>query len=218
MFGEDLQGYILDNVNFESDKANQDIYFNIPDKRFWIHSYMDNESISPESEKNNILLFRIKDNMDWATWNGCQSCESEGRATCPYEECMSQALYEAISESDYVYNTLRPQILSKINPDIIPFIGITNKLSQHYDRTCEYLNKVFNAPLYGDIEDSITEKILSHGFREDGNDNKYLSDYIYNLKEEYLNQHDNLKHLFKLLDDFKVKDAAKYLNDIEATL
>ena len=218
MFNQDLETFMLENVNFEVDKANQDIYYNMNDKRFWIHKYMVNESLSPESDKENVLIYKIRNNLDWETWNGCESCESRGTNTCRFEECQAKALYDTINESDYIFDNIRGQILSKINPDVIPFVNISIELSEHYDKRHEYMQKVFNSSLYGDIEEDIIEGILSYGFSESENDNTYLSVWIENLKQQYLPNHPNLKHLFQLLDDYKVKEAAAYLKGIEATL
>ena len=218
MFNQDLETFMLENVNFEVDKANQDIYYNMNDKRFWIHKYMVNESLSPDSEKDNICIFRIRNGFDWESWNGCESCESRGSPTCRYEECQATALYEAVNEPDYIFDHIRHQILSKIKPDITPFINIIIRLSEYYDKQYKYIQKVINTSLYEDIEEDIVEGILEYGFTESENDNIYLSEWIENLKQEYLPNHDNLRHLFKLLDKLEVKEAAKYLKDIEATL
>ena len=214
MFGEDLEKFILENVDFGGTRANQDIYFNIPDKKFWIHKYYGIEDFMKDSGKDNILLYRIMYFKDWEDWNGCRSCYNYNTQQCSRQECMSEDLYEAIRDYDYVFDEIIPQIFDKIKPDITDFVDIRDKLSEEYDKTYEYVNKIFNSNLYEEIKDYIVEEVLDCGFRDEENDNSYLLEYVDDLKLEYVDKNDNLKELFKLLESCKVKEAKRYIETI----
>lgn len=96
MFGKDFEKFIIENVVFEPVGYNQNIYFNIEKGEFWIQSYFCNEPLSPTSDEENILVFRIPNNFDWEVWNGCESCENCGTDDCPYNECMAESLNEYV--------------------------------------------------------------------------------------------------------------------------
>ena len=181
MFGKDFEKFVSEVVTFEQVGHNRDIYFNIEKEDFWIHSYFGNESLSPDTVEENILVFRIPNNFDWEVWNGSESCENCGTDYCPYDECMAESLNEYVHESDYIEDHIRPQILERISPDVAEFEELDKELTHEFGEYHEYVNKCFNSSLGDDITDSIVDEIVEYGFSDEDNDNAYFSgdmDYL----------------------------------------
>jgi hypothetical protein len=214
MFGKDLEKFIKENINFSSPGFNEDIYFNIKDEKFWIHSYFGNESLSPDSDQENILIFCINNNFEWDTWNGCECCENNNTNECPYKECMTESLYAYISDNDYIEDNIRDQILDKVSPDIDDFVELDLKLTELFGPHHEYINKCFNSSLSIDIQDEIIDGIIDNGFCHKENDNAYLDGNIDHLLMRYVDYADpedeideDLLKMAELLRKYKIKEA-----------
>lgn len=215
MFGKDFEKFVSEDVTFEQVGHNRDIYFNIEKEEFWIHSYFGNESLSPDTVEENILVFSIPNTLEWDVWNGCESCEYCGTDECDYHDCMSESLADYVKESDYVEEYIRPQILERISPDVAEFEELDKELTHEFGEYHVYLNKCFNSSLADDIIDSIVDDIVEYGFSDEDNDNAYLSGNMDHLVATYVDGPSDAgekvdERLFKmveLLDNYDVKGA-----------
>lgn len=211
MFGKDFEKFVSENVTFEQFGHNRDIYFNIEKEEFWIHSYFGNESLSPDTDEDNILIFSIPNNFDWAVWNGCESCDECGA----YNECMAESINEYVHESYYIEDHIRPQILERINPDVAEFEELDKELTHEFGEYHEYVNKCFNSSLGDDITDSIVDEIVEYGFSDEDNDNVYLSGdmdhlvaaYVYGPGDAGEKVDERLFKMVELFDNYDVKGA-----------
>lgn len=224
MFGLNLQEYIEENITFTNDgsRPNQDIYYNIEDNKFWTHVYCGNESLSQETEKENILIYKIRNTDEFEIL--CENCDGvENKRECDcelWQECQAQFLYEDIKEHQYDDlwggNGIYRQIEEHLdNCHIYEIAEIDILLEEEYGQYHEFINKSFNSTLAIDLTDEIIDNILDYGFG-DGVDDGWLDGHCEMLRMKY-GLYDKeikdkrLKRTLELLGENKIIEALEVL-------
>lgn len=220
MFGLNLQQFIEDNVTFTNAggcRPNQDIYYNIEDDKFWIHLYCGNESLSPDDQKENILICEIHNTEEFHMI--CKSCEGydgEWEYDCPqWQECQAESLYEYIRDDCYnPQNIIYEQIVDRIdNCHYEELAEIDLLLEYEYGQYHEFVNKSFNSRLAIDLKDQIIDNALEYGF-DDGIDDSWLNEDCMNLVIKYEHIDDKkLRSVLNLLGKYKIPEALELLKE-----
>lgn len=228
MFGLDLQQFIEDNVTFTNEggwRPNQDIYYNIEDDKFWIHRYCGNELLSPGTEKDNILLWKIHNTDEfYILCENCDGIENKREDNCPlWQECQAQSLYEDIQDHKYDDlwggNGIYYQIKEHITADIEELAEVDLAISYEYDNIATYLNKTNNSTLEMELYDQIIDNTICYGFNMPL-DNTHLDGHIEYIAQRYVDCRDlheeideKLIKVCELLREYKIKEALKLLKE-----
>lgn len=224
MFGLDLQDYIEKNITFTNDgsRPNQDIYYNIKDNEFWTHVYCGNESLSPGTEKENILIYKIRNTDEFEIL--CENCDGvENKRECDcelWQECQAQSLYEDIKEHQYddlwggngIYRQIE-DLLEDCHYWEMAEIDLL--LEERYGEYHEYLNKVYNNSIATDLCDQLVDDIVDYGFFEKPNDG-WLDGHCETLRLKYgwydkPIKDERLKETLELLGENQIVEALKVL-------
>ena len=222
MFGLNLQQYIEDNINFKNQgsRPNQDIYYNIEDDRFWIHSYFGNEPLSPNTERENICIHMIKNYDDFEF--SCSMCYGggsngkHGYKCAEWQECQAQQTYEFIQEHKYDDlwggNGIYHQIMEHLdNCHISELAEIRQLLEYHYGEYHKWMQEQFNSNFESNVYDYIIDNIIDDGFG-DGVDDGWLDGDCQNLVMSYEHINDEkLQKVLELLGYCKIIEALELL-------
>lgn len=227
MFGLDLESYIEENITFTNDgsRPNQDIYYNIEKNKFWTHIYCGNESLSPDTIKENILICSIKntDEFDSLCFY-CEGHDEKREYECPmWQGCQAQSLYDWIRDHMYddLYggNGIYNQIKDHITADVEELAELDLAISYEYDNIATYLDKAHNSTLEIDLYDDIIDNIIDYGFNMPI-DNSYLDSHIEYICQRYVDYRDpwdqvdeKLIKVCELLREYKIKKALKLLKE-----
>ena len=228
MFGLNLQQFIEDNVTFTNEggcRPNQDIYYNIEDDKFWIHLYCGNESLSPDSQKENILLWKIRNTDEFhMICEYCDGCDGKWEDDCPqWQECQAELLYADIQDHKYDDlwggNGIYHQIEEHITADIAELVEVDLAISYEYDNIATYLDKAYNSTLEMDLYDQIIDNTIDYGFNMPL-DNTHLDGHIEYIAQRYADYRDpneeideKLIKVCELLREYKIKEALKLLKE-----
>lgn len=227
MFGLDLQQFIENNITFTNEggcRPNQDIYYSIEDNKFWIHVYCGNETLSPKEQRENILLWHIRntDEMDRLCFS-CDGCDGKYEDDCPqWQECQAESLYEDIR--DHMYddlfggNGIYKQIEDHVDADVNELAEVDLLITYQYGNFADYLDKAYNSTLETDLMDEIIDNIIDNGFNMPI-DNSYLNSHIEHINLTYDDYRDpindktdeTLIKVCELLREYKIKEALKIL-------
>lgn len=223
MFGLNLQQFIEDNVTFtnaDGCRPNQDIYYNIEDDKFWIHLYCGNEPLSPGTEKENILLWKIRNTDEfYILCENCDGIENKQEDNCPlWQECQAQSLYEDIQDHKYDDlwggNGVYHQIMEHLDNCHVPELAeIRQLLEYHYGEYHKWMQEQFNQDFKINVYDYIVDNIIDDGFG-DGVDDGWLDGDCQNLIMKYEHIDDEkLQKVLKLLSDCKIPEALELLKE-----
>ena len=193
MFGLDLRSFIEENITFthNGSRPNQDIYYNIEDNKFWTHVYCGNESLSPDTVKENIFIWGIKntDELDSLCFY-CEGNDDKREYDCPlWQECQAQSLYDYIREHEYddlwggngVYHQIE-QFLEDCHYWELAEIDLL--LEEMYGDYHIYLNKAYDNLIATDLCDQLVDDVVEYGFFEKPNDG-WLDGHCEMLRTRY---------------------------------
>ena len=224
MFGLDLQRFIEENITFTNDgsRPNQDIYYNVKKNKFWTHDYCGNESLSPETERENILIYKIRNTDEFEMLcENCDGVDDKRECDCPlWQECQAQSLYDNIREHEYddlwggngVYRQIE-QFLEDCHYWELAEIDLL--LEEIYGDYHIYLSKAYDNLIATDLCDQLVDDIVEYGFFEKPNDG-WLDSHCemlragYGWYDEEIKDEKLLRTLY-LLGENKILEALEVL-------
>lgn len=221
MFGLDLRNFIEENITFTNDgsRPNQDIYYNVKKNKFWTHVYCGNESLSPNSQRENILIYSIRNTDEFDTACCCCSGYLEGKhgVNCSlWQECQAESLYDDIREHEYddlwggngVYGQVE-QFLEDCHYYELAEIDLL--LEEIYGDYHTYLNKAYDNLMATDLCDQLVDDVIEYGFFEKPNDG-WLDGHCEMLRTRYgwydkEIKDERLKKTLELLGENRITEA-----------